>query len=60
MHTLTFKRPGSSEQVKLFRVPTGTAISLVANGVAKFADRRTQREVRHMIESISSKRSRAQ
>jgi len=54
MHTLTIKQRG--EKVKLFRVPTGTAISLVANGVAKFADRRTQREVRQLIQSISGKK----
>jgi hypothetical protein len=54
MHTLTCKRGG--EQIKLFRVPTGTAISLVANGVARFADRQTQRQVQTMIESLSHKR----
>jgi hypothetical protein len=54
MHTLTIKRRG--EKVKLFRVPTGTAISLVANGVTKFADRRTQRAVRQLIQSISGKK----
>jgi hypothetical protein len=53
MHTLTIKRRG--EKVKLFRVPTGTAISLVANGVAKFTDRRTQGEVRKMIAAITNK-----
>jgi hypothetical protein len=57
MHTLTFKKPGSGEQRKLFRVPTGTAISLVANGIARFADRRTQKEVRHLIETISGRKS---
>jgi hypothetical protein len=56
MHTLTFKRPGTGERVKLFHVETGTAISLVANGVAKFADRQTQRQVQSMIQSISGKR----
>jgi hypothetical protein len=54
MHTLTIKRRG--EKVKLFRVPTGTAISLVANGVAKFADRRTQRGVRQLIQTIFGKK----
>jgi hypothetical protein len=54
MHTLTFKRPGTGEQVKLFRVPTETAISLVANGVAQFTDQQTQRQVENMIESLST------
>jgi hypothetical protein len=53
MHTLTIKRRG--EKVKLFRVSTGTAISLVANGVAKFTDGRTQKEVRKMIAAITHK-----
>src|SRR5438034_1510612 len=39
MHTLTIRRPSSREKIKLFRVPTGTAISLVANGVARFTPR---------------------
>jgi hypothetical protein len=56
MHTFTFKRPGTGEEVKLFRVPTGTAISLVANGIAKFTDRQVQSEVQRMIASLSSKR----
>ena len=49
------ERPGSSEKVKLFRVPTGTAIALVANGIATFTDRRTQKQLRQLIESISGK-----
>jgi hypothetical protein len=53
VHTLELKRRG--EKVKLFHVPTGTAISLVANGVAKFTDRRTQKEVRKMIAAITNK-----
>jgi hypothetical protein len=53
MHTLTIKRRG--EKVKLFRVPTGTAISLVVTGVAQFTDRRTQKEVRKMIAAITNK-----
>jgi hypothetical protein len=55
MHTLTIRGRGSGEKVKLFRVPTGTAISLVANGVAKFTDTRTQKEVRKMIAAITNK-----
>lgn len=54
MHTLTVKR--GDEQIKLRNVPTTTAIQLVSAGVAKFVDRRTQREVQSMIEFLSQKR----